>query len=236
MRRRSFLKQSAVLGISTALTKVSGALETEHPAATSEPPNNLTTIRDLQEFERLGEDPRYATIKLGWEGWNFDTYGHTFVDSMFEGGASHEAVAFEGADGSRQGFTVMWTLHLLADPGAQATISDRLGRTVVRQRLADGTLDVALEEVRSHPREKEWRIHFHIPLHSEPTALFGNTSDHLLGVLDLLQAQPNICSHLEMETYTWEVMPDDMRSEDVTQQLTREYEWTLAALRSRQLA
>ena len=53
----------------------------------------------------------------------------------------------------------------------------------------------------------EWRIHFHIPLHSQPTALFGNTSDHLAGVLDRLRERPALCSHFEMETYTWEVMP-----------------------------
>jgi len=39
----------------------------------------------------------------------------------------------------------------------------------------------------------EWRVHFHVPLHSPPTPLFGNTSDHILGVLDLLQTKPSLC-------------------------------------------
>jgi len=85
------------------------------------------------------------------------------------------------------------------------------------------------------PTPGEWRVHFHIPLHSPPTALFENTSDHLLGVLDLLQANPGLCSHLEMETYTWEVLPPEMKSDDVVNQLVAEYQWTLARLAERGL-
>jgi hypothetical protein len=83
---------------------------------------------------------------------------------------------------------------------------------------------------------EEWRIHFHIPLHSPPTDLFQNTSNHLLGVLDLLQADPSWCSHLEMETYTWEVLPGELKSLDVVDQLAAEYQWTLAQLTQRGLA
>jgi hypothetical protein len=95
---------------------------------------------------REGDDPRYATIKLGWEGWNYDTYGHELVDSEFQGGASYEAVSFEGAEAARQDFTVMWSLHLLADPGAAVVISDLLGFQAVHQRRVDGTLEIALHE------------------------------------------------------------------------------------------
>jgi hypothetical protein len=85
------------------------------------------------------------------------------------------------------------------------------------------------------PHSEEWRIHFHIPLHSPPTSLFNTTADHLLGVLDLLQANPSLCSHLEMETYTWEVLPRELRSGDVVAQLAAEYQWTLARLQERGL-
>jgi hypothetical protein len=81
----------------------------------------------------------------------------------------------------------------------------------------------------------EWRIHFHIPLHSPPAALFHNTTDHILGTLDLLGANPEWCSHLEMETYTWEVLPPELKSGDVVEQLVGEYGWTLARLTERGL-
>jgi hypothetical protein len=82
----------------------------------------------------------------------------------------------------------------------------------------------------------EWRIHFHVPLHAAPSGCFENTSDHLLGALDVLHANPGLCSHLEMETYTWEVLPGVLKSLDVVEQLAAEYEWTLERLRERGMA
>ncbi len=81
----------------------------------------------------------------------------------------------------------------------------------------------------------EWRIHFHIPLHSQPTARFQNTADHLLGLLDLLAQEPALCRHLEMETYTWEVMPPEMKNRSVIDQLAAEYDWTLQRMAERGL-
>jgi hypothetical protein len=88
--------------------------------------------------------------------------------------------------------------------------------------------------VTRHPAE--WRIHFHVPLHAPAAPPFENTNDHLLGVLDLLAANPKLCSHLEMETYTWEVLPPELKSRSVVGQLVAEYDWTRARLKERALA
>jgi hypothetical protein len=82
----------------------------------------------------------------------------------------------------------------------------------------------------------EWRIHFHVPLHAPTAPPFENTNDHLLGVLDVLAQTPQICSHLEMETYTWEVLPPELKSQSVVEQLAAEYDWTLGRLSERGLA
>jgi hypothetical protein len=106
----------------------------------------------------------------------------------------------------------------------------------VIERRSDGTLtrykdlDAALA---STPHSAEWRIHFHIPLHSQPMKLFDHTSDHILGLLDLWKREPEMCSHMEMETYTWEVMPPEMKNRNVVDQLVSEYRWTLAELEKR---
>jgi hypothetical protein len=81
----------------------------------------------------------------------------------------------------------------------------------------------------------EWRIHFHVPLHAPAAPPFENTNDHLLSVLDLLVENPKLCSHLEMETYTWEVLPPELKSQNVVDQLAAEYDWTLAQLAKRGL-
>lgn len=82
----------------------------------------------------------------------------------------------------------------------------------------------------------EWRVHFHVPLHAEPTGGFGDTKDHLFGCMDWLADKPGACLHIEMETYTWEVLPEGLRTGDVVDQLTAEYDWTLAEMRRRGLA
>jgi hypothetical protein len=84
-------------------------------------------------------------------------------------------------------------------------------------------LPLALE--RASAGDREWRVHFHVPLHSKPTGLFGSTADHLHGVLDYLAEHPRTCGHFEMETYTWEVLPPGLKSSDVTGQLALEYQW-----------
>jgi len=100
-------------------------------------------------------------------------------------------------------------------------------------------LDIALQEAsRGDPSEPapEWRIHFHIPLHSRPSPPFANTSDHILGLLQILQNRPDRCRHLEMETYTWEVLPAGLKNRSVVDQLVAEYEWTLGHLARHGLA
>ncbi len=83
--------------------------------------------------------------------------------------------------------------------------------------------------------DREWRVHFHVPLHASPEGL-RDTRDHLLGALDVLADDPGLCPHLEMETYTWEVLPRGLQEGGVVEQLVREYDWTLGALRERGLA
>jgi hypothetical protein len=83
------------------------------------------------------------------------------------------------------------------------------------------------------PQTTEWRVHFHVPLHSPATDWYETTSDHVTGVLDVLKTKPSLCSHLEMETYTWEVLPDALKQRGVVDQLVAEYGWTLKQLAAR---
>ena len=73
-------------------------------------------------------------------------------------------------------------------------------------------------------------------MHSPATDWYETTADHVTGVLDLLQSDPALCAHLEMETYTWEVLPPALRTRSVEDQLAAEYAWTLKELTKRGLA
>lgn len=97
-------------------------------------------------------------------------------------------------------------------------------------------LDLALDaRVMGDDNADEWRIHFHIPLHAQPTTPLDSTSDHMQGTLDFLKNHPETCRHFEMETYTWEVLPDELGKTDVVEQLVKEYDWTFRELESRGL-
>ena len=109
------------------------------------------------------------------------------------------------------------------------------GQRVIYRDLDDALVTEEVEAETSVPSDSEWRIHFHIPLHSPPTNIFDTTTDHTLGALDFLQFSPGLCSHLEMETYTWEVLPPALKNRDVVDQLAAEYEWTLSQLAGRDL-
>ena len=116
-----------------------------------------------------------------------------------------------------------------------------LHQVVVRKQ--DGSLvrwkdlDVALAQgLKENPPQEEWRVHFHIPLHSQPPGEFRSTADHILGVLDWLRRHPHLCSHLEMETYTWAVLPEGLKSKNVSDQIVAEYRWTLQRLAEHGLA
>ncbi|MFL6053423.1 MAG: metabolite traffic protein EboE [Actinoallomurus sp.] len=57
-----------------------------------------------------------------------------------------------------------------------------------------------------------WRVHFHVPLHAEPEPPLTTTRDVLLGALRALVGGPvALVDHLEVETYTWGVLPAELR-------------------------
>ncbi len=71
----------------------------------------------------------------------------------------------------------------------------------------------------------EWRIHFHVPIFIEDYQTVQSTQEDIKTVLKLLAENP-VCAHLEIETYTWEVLPSEMKK-DLAASIQREYEWVL---------
>jgi hypothetical protein len=118
----------------------------------------------------------------------------------------------------------------------QVVARDPAGNRMIFPDLPEALAHARSAYVPGETELPEWRIHFHVPLHAPAAAPFGNTNDHLLGVLDILSQMPQLCAHLEMETYTWEVLPPDLKSQTVVEQVAAEYDWTLAQMRERGLA
>ena len=164
----------------------------------------------------------------------------------------HFAVEYEDAKKSLTAFHAagikISKLHLSsalktsATPEARAALkkfSDKVYLHQVITRDAKGKLKYFRDlpdALSSDLKPSEWRVHFHVPLYAPAVQPFQNTNDHLLGALDWLAKNPTACSHLEMETYTWEVLPRELKSRSVVEQIAAEYDWTLARLAERGLA
>ncbi|MDN3293854.1 metabolite traffic protein EboE [Streptomyces ficellus] len=62
------------------------------------------------------------------------------------------------------------------------------------------------------PDGAPWRAHFHVPLHSPPAAPLTSTLPVLRDTLARLVGGPApLTRHLEVETYTWQALPSELR-------------------------
>jgi sugar phosphate isomerase/epimerase len=95
-----------------------------------------------------------------------------------------------------------------------------IGRMDLEQALEDPDL----------PRTGPWRVHFHVPIHETALAQPGvsTTQGVILEVLRRLTKPLPLQPHLEVETYTWEVLPAGLRPhgpDGLAASLTAELAW-----------
>jgi len=110
-------------------------------------------------FVRLGDDPRYNTIRIGWNSRpEEESFGNLFVDTKLEGGASFDNVFYDTGPSGRFDFSVAWTLTLSTDPGARVLIRDRQGQEVFSAAVPpDGQIAVPLVQYVQRPDGKTVR-------------------------------------------------------------------------------
>lgn len=71
---------------------------------------------------------------------------------------------------------------------------------------------------------EEWRIHYHVPIFAGSLGAFETTQPFLDEILALHRDAP-ISPHLEIETYTWHVLPAAMKSASIEEAIVREMHW-----------
>jgi sugar phosphate isomerase/epimerase len=75
-----------------------------------------------------------------------------------------------------------------------------------------------------------WRVHFHVPLYFEGSGQLHSTARALDA--DFWQQIVRLpISHLEIETYTFHVLPPAMRAGGVAHSIAREFDWVLPRVR-----
>lgn len=122
--------------------------------------------------------------------------------------------------------------HAIADRLAPFADSTYLHQVVEREgeqlrRFAD--LDVALSQEAAgsarRGQDREWRIHFHVPLFTGEYQGLGSSQNLVSTMIREARERP-FTQHLEIETYTWSVLPDGLRME-IGASIAREYRWVL---------
>lgn len=80
------------------------------------------------------------------------------------------------------------------------------------------------------PGRAPWRVHFHTPLHAEPEAPLRSTRPVLEETLArLLGGERALADHIEVETYTWSVLPEGQRPDGpaaLSEGIAAELQWT----------
>ncbi|WP_437204267.1 metabolite traffic protein EboE [Planctomicrobium sp. SH664] len=144
----------------------------------------------------------------------------------------HQAVEFEDIPGTIRQFSqadvrinkvhITCAIHVEAPlenrsamEALQAYVEPRyLHQTFVRSRSGEiaHRQDLTRELLESPPvefREAEaWRVHFHVPVHREELGPLQTTRQELKGALAAV-AGLDYAPHLEVETYTWGVLPGE---------------------------
>ena len=93
------------------------------------------------------------------------------------------------------------------------------------QRYSD--LGEALKEL---PEQEfsQWRTHFHVPIFRDDFGTLQSTQSDIVEVLNHW-SRHQWSQHLEVETYTWEVLPTDWQL-DLVDSISRELRWVLTNL------
>lgn len=100
------------------------------------------------------------------------------------------------------------------------TTESRDGKLTRRLNLSD-----AIDAWRADPTgRREWRTHFHLPIFLAELGGLGTTRPGIEAGL-AVHADTPVSDHLEVETYTWDVLPAHLKTGDITEYVSRELDW-----------
>jgi hypothetical protein len=92
-------------------------------------------------------------------------------------------------------------------------------------------IEDAVKAWRDDPRPCEWRTHFHVPVFLDDLGPFRTTRFAIEQALQV-HAKAPVSDQLEIETYTWDVLPEHLKNAGITTYVTRELEWVEQTLRA----
>lgn len=163
--------------------------------------------------------------------------------------ACHMAVEFEDHEAALEAFDLAGIRVPKFQISSAIRVTDDAGRQALR-RFAE---DTYLHQVVSRSHDvltryvdlpdalargsapgsggSEWRVHFHVPVFLKTLGTLETTQPDLERVLDLVKTRTD-APCLEVETYTWDVLPAEYRTAEMSVAIARELAWTRDRLES----
>ena len=80
------------------------------------------------------------------------------------------------------------------------------------------------------PGPREWRTHFHVPVFLDDLGGVLVTTRFALEAALKMHKEKPLSGQLEIETYTWDVLPDHLKTGDIVDYVCREIEWVRGQL------
>ena len=78
--------------------------------------------------------------------------------------------------------------------------------------------------------EREWRTHFHVPVFLEALGEHFKTTRFAIEEALAFHKRTPLSAQLEIETYTWDVLPDHLKTGDIVDYVVMELEWVKSQL------
>lgn len=85
-------------------------------------------------------------------------------------------------------------------------------------------LEDAFVAWKANPGPREWRTHIHVPVFLDDLGRFRTTRFAIEDALKFHKAKP-LSRQLEIETYTWDVLPENLKTGNIVDYVCREIEW-----------
>ncbi len=162
---------------------------------------------DVCHFAIVYEKPKEVFLQLKTEGIRI---GKIQISAALKADLPQESEQREGLRKALAPFVESTYLHQVVEKDSTGNLTHY------------PDLPQALENL-NNSKANQWRTHFHVPVFLSSYGRLQSTQEDIVEVFEYLNKE-KITNHLEVETYTWEVLPGDIQLE-IVDSIVRELQW-----------
>jgi hypothetical protein len=111
---------------------------------------------------------------------------------------------------------------LVVDQNGQSQLIEDLPQVLSRY------LDPARLQQLASVTDRQWRIHFHVPIYVRSWGRIESTQSQIQAWLELVRSRPDMLLPdlaYEVETYAWGVLPKELRTNTLDEGIAQEISW-----------